>query len=167
VKKEKRRNHNMSSDNDNYLMFAVDSCSQDVISSNPYWSMTDSQRAEWKVYSRARLQQQEEEEKREVNEEENENSNSDADDEDADNNNDDDDEFQQDAQDTTAPTPDISENNDSEKPVAKQDKRKMWVTYQAWARQTLKEQYPDQKKFPLTEVNKLARTAWAEDGWAK
>ena len=67
----------MSFDNDNYLMFAVDSCSKDVVSSNPYWSMSDSQRAEWKSYSRARMQQQQEEE----NEEEHENSNSDADDE--------------------------------------------------------------------------------------
>ena len=147
-------------------MFAVDSCSQDVVSSNPYWSMSDSQRAEWKSYSRARMQQQQQEEKRELHEEENEKSNSDDDDEDVDNNNDDDDDqTQQDAHATTTPT--ISENNDSEKPAAKQDKRKMWVTYQAWARQTLKEQHPDQQKFPLTEVNKLARTAWAEDGWAK
>lgn len=152
----------MSSDNDNYLMYAVDSCSQDVISSNPYWSMTDSQRAEWKLYSRARMQQQQQEEERESNEEENENSDSDADDEDVDNKNDDDD-VQQDAPEKTTP----DENSDSEKPVAKQDKRKLWVTYQTWARQTLKEQHPDQKKFPLTEVNKLARSAWVEDGWAK
>jgi hypothetical protein len=113
------------------------------------------------------MQQQQQEEERELNEEENENSNSDADGDVDNNNDDDDDEIQQDAHDTTTPTPDKAENNDSEKPVAKQDKRKMWVTYQAWARQTLKEQYPDQKKFPLTEVNKLARSAWAEDGWAK
>ena len=155
----------MSYDNDNYLMFAVDSCSQDVVSSNPYWSMSDSQRAEWKSYSRARMQQQQqEEEERELHEEENEKSNSDDDDdEDVDNNNDDDDDQTQ----QDAPTPDVSENNELEKPAAKQDKRKMWVTYQAWARQTLKEQHPNQKKFPLSEVNKLARLAWAEDGWAK
>ena len=163
MKKENRRDHNMSSDNDNYLILAIDTCTQDVVSSNPYWSMTDSQRAEWKSYSRARLQQQQEEEEIELNEEENENSNSDDDDdEDVDNNNDDDD-VQQDAPEKTTP----DENSYSEKPVAKQDKRKLWVTYQAWARQTLKEQHPNQKKFPLTEVNKLARTAWAEDGWAK
>jgi len=154
----------MSFDNDNYLMFAVDSCSQDVVSSNPYWSMSDSQRAEWKSYSRARMQQQQQqEEEKELNEEENEKSNSDDDGDD--NNDDDDDEF--DAHNTATPTPDISENNELEKPVVKQDKRKMWVTYQAWARQTLKEQHPNQRKFPLSEVNKLARLAWAEDGWAK
>ena len=139
-------------------MFAVDSCSQDEISSNPYWSMTDSQRAEWKSYSRARLQQQQQQEEQ-ANED---GASDDGDDEEVDNNNDnddDDDEIQQDA-----PTPDVSTNKE---PVAKQDKRKLWVTYQAWARQTLKEQHPDQQKFPLTEVNKLARTAWAEDGWAK
>ena len=143
-------------------MFAVDSCSQDVVSSNPYWSMTDSQRAEWKSYSRARLQQQQEEEERELNKQAKEDCASDDDDEDVDNNNDDDD-VQQDAPEKTTP----DEHSDSEKPAAKQDKRKMWVTYQAWARQTLKEQHPNQKKFPLSEVNKLARLAWAEDGWAK
>ena len=153
MKKKNRRKHNMSFDNDNYLMFAVDSCSKDVVSSNPYWSMTDSQRAEWKSYSRARMQQQQQEEERELHEEENEKSNSDADGDD--NNDDDDDKF--DAHNTTSPAPDISENNELEKPVVKQDKRKMWVTYQAWARQTLKEQHPNQKKFPLSEVNKLAR----------
>lgn len=152
----------MSFENDNYLMFAVDSCSQDVVSSNPYWSMSDSQRAEWKSYSRARMQQQQQEEERELNEHAKEDSASDDDDEDVDNSNDDDD-VQQDAPEKTTP----DENSYSEKPVAKQDKRKLWVTYQAWARQTLKEQHPNQKKFPLTEVNKLARTAWAEDGWAK
>ena len=142
-------------------MFAVDSCSQDVVSSNPYWSMSDSQRAEWKSYSRARLQQQQEEE-RELNEHAKEDSASDADDEDVDNSNDDDD-VQQDAPEKTTP----DENSYSEKPAVKQDKRKLWVNYQAWARQTLKEQHPNQKKFPLSEVNKLARLAWAEDGWAK
>jgi len=153
----------MSFDNDNYLMFAVDSCSQDVVSSNPYWSMSDNQRAEWKSYSRARLEQQQQQEERELNKQAKEDSASDDNDEDVDNNDDDDDDQTQ----QDAPTPDVSENNDSEKPAAKQDKRKMWVTYQAWARQTLKEQHPDKKKFPLTEVNKLARAAWAEDGWAK
>ena len=51
-----------SEEDDQYLMYAVDSCSADVVSANPYWSMSDTQRAEWKKYAKCRLAQEQEQE---------------------------------------------------------------------------------------------------------
>jgi len=133
---------------DAFLVHAVDSCSSDVISANPYWNFTDQQRKEWRAYSKARLNNNNAQHVESENED------------DCDNDDDDDDE--------ETPQTDETEEHVAEKqtPIpAKIDKRKKWVEYQSWARATLKEEHPDRQKFPLTEVNKLARTAWVEDGW--
>ena len=142
---------------DQYLMYAVDSCSADVVSANPYWSMSDNQRAEWKTYTRCRLAQEQQEQ------------DSERDDDDGDGDDDHDyEEKELEAEEQNQQTEDsepATVTDESDQPaVVKEDKKKLWVTYQQWARSALREETGNQK-IPIKTVNARARIAWIEDGW--
>lgn len=140
-----------SQEEDQYLMYAVDSCSADVVSANPYWSMSDSQRAEWKKYARCRLEQEQEQEHDEQRSE------SDDNEEEL--------EAEEQNQHSTIEQDQNEHTDEQDQPtVVKEDKKKLWVTYQQWARSALREE-TGKEKIPLKTVNARARIAWIEDGW--
>ena len=152
-----------------HLLLAVDSCSQDVVSANPYWSMTDTQRSEWKDYTRARLQQQDRQQQGE-HEYDGDGDDDDCDGDDGDcdgddNDGDDDSEPTTPTTTTTAATKTTSTTDDHPQPK-KEDRRKLWVTYQSFAREELRQETGKQK-IPLTTVNARARSHWVSDGWAR
>ena len=134
----------MSSDDDTHDAFCdyVDRCTQQVVSSTPYWNMSADQRAEWVRYAkqkRAREQQQKqadvaipEEEPQESGGEE------------------------------VPPTekPELATEEAQETP--KKDKRALWRDYQTISRSMLKEE--GVAKPTLSQVNKKAREMYVEDG---
>ena len=147
-----------SQEEDQYLMYAVDSCSADVVSTNPYWSMSDNQRAEWKTYARCRLAQEQQEQDSERD---------DGDDGDGDDDHDYEEkelEAEEQNQQTEEIEPTTATDESDQPAVVKEDKKKLWVTYQQWARSALREETGNQK-IPLKTVNARARIAWIEDGW--
>jgi hypothetical protein len=151
---------NSQEDEDQYLMYAVDSCTADIVSANPYWSMSDTQRAEWKSYSRCRLAQEQDQEQYDAQ-----NSGSD-DNNDGDQENNEAEELGAEGQNqqTEEIEPTTATDEPDQPAVVKEDKKKLWVTYQQWARSALREETGNQK-IPLKTVNARARIAWIEDGW--
>ena len=146
-----------SEEDDQYLMYAVDSCSADVVSANPYWSMSDTQRAEWKKYAKCRLAQEQEQEQEQYDAQSDDIDDGDQQIQEAEEL--EKDEQKQQTEDSEPAT--ITENQPN---VVKEDKKKLWVTCQQWARSALREETGKQK-IPLKTVNARARIAWIEDGW--
>jgi hypothetical protein len=151
----------MNSQEDEHLMYAVDSCSADVVSANPYWSMSDNQRAEWKQYAKCRLAQEQDQDQEQYDAQ---NSGSD-DNNDGDQENNEAEELGADEQ--NQQTEEIEQTTATDEPdqpaAIKEDKKKLWVTYQQWARSALREETGNHK-IPLKTVNTRARIVWIEDG---
>jgi hypothetical protein len=141
---------------DDDLVHAVESMTCGVLSQQPYWQMDQTQRAEWKRYTQKKQQRQRVQEQ--VVEE-------DEDDYTSASGEEGEEEVEEKGEeDKTTP----EEEGEEEEPATTErvDRRKLWVQYQAIARNTLRESQ-NKSKIPLSEVNDKARAMWAEDGWAK
>ena len=139
------------------LVNAVESMTTDTLSSMPYWNLSDTQRAEWRRYAQQKQQrdhvQQRVAEEDDVSSEYNSAS---GEEEEAE---------EKEEENETTPR---GEEGGEEEPAATErvDRRKLWVQYQAIARNTLRESQ-NKSKIPLSEVNDKARAMWAEGGWVK
>ena len=142
------------------LVNAVESMTTDTLSSMPYWNLSDSQRAEWRRYAQQKQQrdhvQQRAAEEDDVSSEYNSASGEEEGEAEAE---------EKEEENETTPR---GEEGGEEEPAATErvDRRKLWVQYQAIARNDLREE-KGKSKIPLSEVNDRARVMWAEDNWAK
>ena len=139
------------------LVNAVESMTTDTLSSMPYWNLSDSQRAEWRRYAQQK-QQRDHVQQRVAKEDDvsSEYNSASGEEEEAE---------EKEEENETTPR---GEEGGEEEPAATErvDRRKLWVQYQAIARNTLRESQ-NKSKIPLSEVNDKARAMWTEDGWAK
>ena len=144
---------------DDDLVHAVESMTCGVLSQQPYWNMDQTQRAEWKRYTQQKQQRQRTQEQV-VEEDEDDYASSSEEEDEAE-------AEAEEKEEENETTPRGGEGGEEEPAATERvDRRKLWVQYQAIARNTLRESQ-NKSKIPLSEVNDKARAMWAEDGWAK
>ena len=135
------------------LVNCVESLTVDVMSNQPYWNMNADQRAEWRRYTQQKQRVQEQV----VEEDESDEYTSEEEEEEVE------EKVEEKEEEETTP-----KEEEGGEPAATErvDRRKLWVQYQAIARNDLREEQ-GKMKIPLSEVNGRARVIWAADGWAK